>query len=161
VLSAMNEPEAVLLYKSGGERVIPAETMRLATWSGLAAQAAADPTKEILMPPKPEMSLSEMLNWLTTTPAWKAGTAGRGGGKDLAFHTVVQEYQRVGKALFLELEPDIGARHIQTGIQHQLQRVPESMNKPFMRQQLEQAYVTSRPGTQKMLGIEPLPVGAQ
>lgn len=160
VLSAMNEAQAKILYGTQ-ERVIPPATMQLVTHSAAAmAQAAADPGggSPILPPPQLEMSLGEMWEWLTTTPAFQRGAGGRGGGKEKAFQVAAQEYQKWGKELFLELEPDIGNRHAQARIQQQIQRFAPG-EREAMRLTYEQAHVVGRPAMRATMGLPAIRVG--
>jgi hypothetical protein len=161
VLSAMNEAEAKILYGTTA-RVIPQQVMELTTLkAAMAAQAAADPmgANQILHPPKAEMSLEEMFNWLVTTPAFQRGGEGQGSGKEAAFQAAAQTYQEWGKELFLELEPGIGARHAQGMIQQRIQRyAPEDRER--MRLIYDQQAVGTRPAMRQTMGLPPLPVGA-
>jgi hypothetical protein len=164
VITTMNEAQAQTVY-ANIPQILSDEVRSLTTTdAAIAAQAATMGMRPapLLHPPKP-MILAELLDWLTTTPAFQAASDGRGGGKEAAFQAAVQVYKEWGQKYFLELERDLGsdiaARETQGRIQQDIQRFPTPDREP-MRLMLEHADQQARPRMRGVMGIDRLRIGA-
>lgn len=125
VIRALNEPEVRKLvgWQPGDPNVLPHQAIVMATQRVALSQAHE-------APPREAMSVGEMLDWLTTTARFQAASGGRGGGKEKMFQIAVQEYGAIGKAVFLQLRPDLAEQHLQTEVLHKSRLHPPAEQGP-------------------------------
>jgi hypothetical protein len=104
-------------------------------------------------PPSALLDVGQFLDWMITTPEYRAATEGAGGGREDAFKEVVGAYRQLAKTLLLYQDDALRGRYEGTEQIHALKKLPLGQ-RPGVQQEMQQQYREAVPAIRQELGLQ-------